>query len=282
MVTMGRLRYLVWAASRILGADTSCPACSESRTELLRRKYVVTSLYRCPTCEVMFRVPKSSPEECAEFYQNEYHQGFTTDCPGTDELAQLIEHAFKGSEKDYSTYISVLRSVPVAPGGTILDFGCSWGYGSWQMRRAGYVVYSFELSRPRARYAAERLDCIMCRPEDLAEKVDCFFASHVIEHLPNPRVIWETARDVVKPGGNVVLFLPNGEPERERLYKDYHRIWGQVHPLLLSPKALMRMGQLCGFDVKCYSTPYSMQEIRNRTPATQTGDELLVVATRRV
>ena len=86
MATLDKLRYLAWAGSRILNADTACPGCKEAQTVLLRRKYCVTALYRCPSCELMFRVPKPSPDECNEFYQRDYKQGFTTDCPTPDKL----------------------------------------------------------------------------------------------------------------------------------------------------------------------------------------------------
>src|ERR1700733_14633907 len=211
-----KLRYLLWSASRIMNADTSCPACGETKTVLLRRKYAVTALYRCPSCEVMFRVPKSSTEASIEFYQNDYTQGFTTDCPTPDDLAKLKDIFFVGTEKDYSGYIQVLQAIGLGPGSTIFDFGCSWGYGSWQMSQSGYKVYSFEVSRPRARYAAEHLECNMCAPGELPEKVDCFFSAHVIEHLPSPMTLWEAALQIIKPGGKVVSFLPNGNPLRER------------------------------------------------------------------
>ena len=59
-VCPNKLRYLLWAGSRFVNADTSCPACSEALTVLVRRKYGVTAFYRCPSCEVIFRVPKES------------------------------------------------------------------------------------------------------------------------------------------------------------------------------------------------------------------------------
>jgi len=280
MSVIGKLKYLLWAGSRIVGADTSCPACKETKTELVRRKYAVTALFRCPSCEVMFRVPKPSPEECHDFYQTDYTQGFTTDCPAPDELERLKASLFATTEKDYSTYIDVLRAVPVLKGSVILDYGCSWGYGSWQMAHAGYKVYSCEISGPRARYAAEKLDCNLCTPENLPEKVDCLFSSHVIEHLTNPRDMWEIAVKVVKPGGNVVLFLPNGNLDRVTVDKYFHRYWGLVHPLLLNPTALIRMGELYGFTTHCYTSPYDLDEIATKSPGIQTGFELLAIGSR--
>jgi len=229
----------------------------------------------------MFRVPKSREEESAEFYQKDYKQGFTTDCPAPADLAKLKSISFAGTEKDYSVYIQVLQAIGLGPGTTIFDFGCSWGYGSWQMQQHGYRVYSFEVSRPRARYAAEQLDCKMCAPAELPEKVDCFFSAHVIEHLPNPFALWEVARQAIKPGGKVVTFLPNGDPLRQSSHAGYHQLWGEVHPLLLSPLSLKKMGDRYGFVVNCHSSPYNMQDIEKSAPDRKSGDELLAVAFRR-
>jgi hypothetical protein len=276
--TSSRIRYLLWAASRFVNADKSCPSCKESKVSLLRRKYGVTSLYGCHACHLMYRVPKPKTEECVDFYQSEYEQGFTTDCPAPEELKRLTDCSFAGTPKDYSGYIDVLRAIPLKLGSTIFDFGSSWGYGSWQLARAGYRVYSHEISRPRARYAAEMLACNLFSPEDLPEKVDCLFSSHVIEHLNDPRQMWEVARNLVKPGGVVVLFLPNGDPSRERLDRNYHKHWGQVHPLLISPLALRLMSELYGFTPHCYTSPYNLQQIAVKADGDEAGAELLVVA----
>jgi SAM-dependent methyltransferase len=275
-----RFKFMLWAGARFLTADKSCPACKEPNTVLVRRKFVVTALRRCPSCELMFRHPKPKQEEVDDFYQEDYTSGFTTDCPTPEELNELTSTSFAGTDRDFSSYVDVLRSIPLAAGSTILDFGCSWGYGSWQLAQAGYKVYSCELSSVRARYAAEKLGCTICTPENLPEKVDCLFSACVLEHLPNPRVMWEMARNVVKPGGVVVHFLPNGNPELEKTDAHYHHHWGLAHLTLISPLALSRMSELYGFTPRCYSSPYNLQEITTRTPGAELGTELLVVATR--
>jgi hypothetical protein len=281
MPSSNKLSYLRWAGAHIAFANKSCPACGEANTALVRRKYLVTALYRCPSCEVMFRVPKPSPEKEAKFYQNDYQQGFTTDCPAPDELTRMMDCRFAGTAKDYSTYISVLLAMGLGPGSSIFDFGCSWGYGSWQLSQAGYRVHAWELSVPRARYAAEKLQCQLSPPEKLPEKMDCFFSAHVVEHLTNPRLLWQIARDVLKPGGTIVTFLPNGDPSIEQINPNFHKLWGQVHPLLLSPLALKRMGEFHGFSTRCFSSPYNLQEIAGSATGHPTGEELLVVGTLR-
>src|ERR1043165_2018618 len=139
---LAKVKYFTWAASRLPFADHACPACSSLDTQFIARKYLVTSLYRCERCELMFRVPKNEPGRAERFYQQEYKQGFTSDCPVPEELSRLVACSFAGKPKDYSGYIRFLAAAGVTPGSTIYDFGCSWGYGSWQLQKAGYDVLS--------------------------------------------------------------------------------------------------------------------------------------------
>jgi 2-polyprenyl-3-methyl-5-hydroxy-6-metoxy-1,4-benzoquinol methylase len=228
----------------------------------------------------MFRVPKNTEQQGRDFYQNRYRQGFTTDCPNDQELSRFFESSFRGSEKDYTTYIGIIRAAGLRPGQIIYDFGCSWGYGSWQFAQAGFRVYSYEVSSRRARYAAEKLDCkILSEKEEIQEKADCFFSAHVIEHLPNPKMLWEKASRVLKPNGFVVLFMPNGEPSRAAIDRNYHKLWGHVHPLLLSADALGIMARQYGFAGYACSSPYNLQDIAaSRLPGSLIGDELLFIA----
>ncbi len=272
-----KLNYLAWAAAR-WGVDRSCPACRCPNTVLVRRKYLVTALYRCEACCLLFRVPKPNTVHNDEFYQSDYSQGFTTDCPEPGALEALKRSSFRNSDKDFSLYAAILQAAGLRPGQVLFDFGASWGYGSWQLKQAGFRVYSFEISQPRSRYAAQNLDCEMFAPEQLPEKVDCLFSAHVIEHLVNPRILWDAAQLTLKPTGIIVLFTPNGEPARAASDKDYHRLWGLVHPLLLSAEALHLMAADYGYVGRAYSSPYQLAKVAEDRPGQLNGSELLFIA----
>lgn len=282
MNTSTKARYLAWAARCWLSADRSCPGCESTRTRLLKRKHVVTALYGCDTCGLMFRMPKSSQLEDASFYQDEYEQGGTTDMPTPAALEELKRLSFAPIGRDYSGYIGVLRAIGLQPGDVVYDYGASWGYGSWQFAQAGYQVYSYEISRSRTRYAEQHLGChVILEPENVPERVDCFFAAHVLEHLAQPQTLWRLAAKIVRSSGAVVLFVPNGEPCREREDPDgYHKLWGRVHPLLLTGASVASMAARYGFDVLAYSTPYDLERLAARIPGVLDGGELLIVARR--
>jgi predicted SAM-dependent methyltransferase len=111
--------------------------------------------------------------------------------------------------------------------------------------------------------------------------VDCFFASHVLEHLAQPQTLWRLAADVLRLDGVVVLFMPNGEPGCEvRDPERYHQLWGRVHPLLLTRASVAAMASRCHFDALAYSSPFDLERIAARGPGLLDGDELLVVARR--
>jgi len=276
-----RLCYLMWSLLHSVNCDLTCPFCHSASSRLVRRKAVVTALYECENCGLRFRVPKDDPESSARFYQTKYSQVFTTDCPSDVELAQLVQSRFRHSPKDYAEYVKVLNALDLRPGDSILDFGCSWGYGSWQLRDAGFRVYSYEISRPRAEYAACNLACDVVNDlRQLPERVKCFFSAHVIEHLPDPNAFWNIANQVLRSDGFVVCFAPNGEPHLERIRSGYDHLWGQVHPLLLNHRALESMARHYGFSSSVFSSPYSDHAIRQRNTGTWNGEELLLVARR--
>lgn len=266
---INKLDYLWWAAAQASRADTACPGCGSETTTLVRRKYVVTSLYECKVCKLRFRVPKESQKKADKLYRKEaYRQSFTTAVPNPTELAHMLDTNFRETEKDYSPYIEILRSTGLRHGARILDFGCSWGYGSWQMARAGFSVASLEIGEERARYAREQLGCEMVADlRALDGTIEAFFSAHVIEHLPDPKILFREAARLLVPGGFFVCFCPNGNPARQETERYYHQSWGKVHPLLITP----------GFmEWACREHDFQIQEMR--AGKDMLGPELLVVA----
>src|SRR6185503_5040907 len=151
---VSRVNYFLDSARRsLLHQGFDCPCCGSSGSTVVSRKYLVTALRRCHNCALQFRTPTTSEKESYSFYQAEYAQGFTTEMPSAEELEMLKQKQFKGTDRDYSRALRILSALGCRPGMRLLDYGCSWGYGSWQFAQAGYEVAGFEISAPRCEYA---------------------------------------------------------------------------------------------------------------------------------
>ena len=176
-----------------------------------------------------------APSALARFYQSAYREGFTTDLPDDAALAELIARRFRDTDRDYGRTIRILRALGVAPGSRLFDFGCSWGYGSWQLRDAGFEVEAYEISVPRRTFAAEKLGIAVQDSTDaVAGPFDVFFSSHVLEHVPEHGPVFALAHRLLRPGGLFVALTPNGSDIFRRKWpRRWHTHWSKVHPLLL-------------------------------------------------
>lgn len=257
-----KLKYFLTCASKS-GARKRffCPSCGSAKSSIVSRKYLVTTLRRCVQCELLFRAPTTTEAENASFYQETYREGFTTDTPSDSDLKNLLASNFVGHEKDYTRYIDILTALGGQRGDRLLDFGCSWGYGSWQLRRDGFEVLGYEISKPRCRYAREKLKLCACDSIDsLADQsFDIFFSAHVLEHVPAVSEIFALAGRKLKKGGLFLAFTPNGSHDRRlRQPATWNQMWGMVHPNLLDDRFLGRAFP----NVMLATDPYDLGKIR--------------------
>lgn len=211
---MANLKYLTNVAKSYLSLpmDETCPFCHCTQAKVLGRKYFLVQLRKCQHCGLMFRFPKEQPEESLRFYQSDYKEGLTTDLPTDLELKHLLENKFQGTPKDFSDKIDLVKSY--LSKGKFLDYGCSWGYGVWQFKQAGYDTVGFEISQPRSEFGRRSLGVnIISRSEDInnidSESLDIIFTSHVLEHMPDISHIFELFYRLLKPNGILAIFVPN-------------------------------------------------------------------------
>jgi 2-polyprenyl-3-methyl-5-hydroxy-6-metoxy-1,4-benzoquinol methylase len=184
---------------------------------------------------LLFRAPTDSPEESRAYYQVTYSSGFTTEMPSREALGTYVAKNFEGTPKDFRRYIALMKSFGAKPGDRVLDFGCSWGYGTWQLKEHGFNVTGFDVSNVRVAYAREKLH--LRTTSELDEVENCFdfiFSAHVLEHVPSPKDSLRFACNHLAEGGMLVAITPNGSFHRRiRHPAAWRRAWGQKHPNLL-------------------------------------------------
>ncbi len=108
------------------------------------------TLNECDQCALRYRYPAETPQQMERFYQSAYEQkGLTTDLPSAAELKVLMETRFQGTVRDVAYILRILDLLDIKRGKSVLDFGASWGYYTWQLQQAGYRAEGFEISKPR-------------------------------------------------------------------------------------------------------------------------------------
>ena len=134
-------------------------------------------------------------------------------------------------KKSYDRIIRLLKTFYPNGGARLVDFGCSWGYGSWQLQQAGFTVFSHEISEPRSKYAQDNLGVNLIDLTNPPTEVDIFFSNHVLEHVPEPSKIISLARKILKKDGIFVCITPNGSDSyRDSDYDGWHCLWVKDHP----------------------------------------------------
>ncbi|MEQ9397810.1 MAG: class I SAM-dependent methyltransferase [Longimicrobiales bacterium] len=165
--------------------------------------------------------PKPSREELADYYARKYYQegigAYELDYT-PDELAHVR----------LKTSLIVRQVERLRPGpGRLLDIGCGEGWLLDRFRTAGWDVSGVDFSsfgvekwNPELRDVVQTGDYEELLREAAAEgrTFDVVAFANVIEHVLDPRGLVRLARDLVAPGGLLVIVAPNDfSPLHQRL-----------------------------------------------------------------
>jgi ubiquinone/menaquinone biosynthesis C-methylase UbiE len=136
-----------------------------------------------------------------------------------DKLVDMDSYAFESGLEDRLKQIDRI-SRRLSPGGLVLDAGCGPGTYGIILAQHGYRVIGVDISTSAVRVAGERagekridFSGVVGDLEELPfedNSFDICFCGYTLHHFPDiGSVVGEFAR-VVKPGGCIVIFEPNG------------------------------------------------------------------------
>jgi 2-polyprenyl-3-methyl-5-hydroxy-6-metoxy-1,4-benzoquinol methylase len=233
-------------------------ACSSGRDRLFGLAQGVFSLFRCTSCGCVFQHPIPDDLSLARFYPREYWWSEESgQGRGPARLFQNLEKAYRefvvGDHVRYLDYCSREK----APGGKLLlDIGCGNGTFLHVAQARGYIPHGMDQSA-RAIEIAQKQYGLTARKGNIGSRIwdDCRFdfvtMFHVLEHLTDPRQCLKYIRELLQPGGVLIIQVPNISSIQARLFGSFwYGLDVPRHVINYTPKALGFLLQDAGFEFR--------------------------------
>lgn len=161
---------------------------------------------------------------------------------------------------DGSSRAMILEKLVGMPPSRVLELGCGSGQFAAYARGAGHEVTGVD--RAELPGAAERTDRFVAArlddgiPAEVGDGYDIVVAADVIEHLPRPDVLLRDMCRVLRPGGQVLLSVPNISHWYPRIRiafglfgYDGKGILDQTHLRFFTRATLRRLVRASGLDI---------------------------------
>tara|TARA_R110002096_G_scaffold125397_2_gene270905 strand:+ start:304 stop:1335 length:1032 start_codon:yes stop_codon:yes gene_type:complete len=181
----------------------------------------------CPVCENTSAVPTFSIEGFTQQVVNcsRCGLGSQSPLPSEEEIRTFYPHEYYGdSGEKFRTFVETMIRLVAArqaraiasglpPGARILDVGCGRGMLLRAMANRGHEAHGVENNSeatkgidPRIHVRIENQLADVEYPPDYFDRVIIW---HVLEHLPNPKETLQEAHRILKPGGDIIVAVPN-------------------------------------------------------------------------
>ncbi len=178
-----------------------CPICENKDVFNLIETWKEYKLYHCNSCDVIFSHPMKNPGskwyEESELYI----------------LGKTLSHT------TISWHHEQFIQDGKVFGDSLLDVGCGNGIFIKEAQRLGYKVVGIDFDRENIRIARERFGLSEVFPLTFEEliasyhnkKFDVITFFEVLEHMDNPNNFIKLIKTGLKPGGHIILSVPNRE-----------------------------------------------------------------------
>jgi len=158
---------------------------------------------RCVSCGLGVMVPMLTANEVASFYAAGYYGSDGT------KFGLWTEGLVRFVARRRTTFLR--RHLP--HGGRVLDVGCGRGVVASPLAAAGYDVTGIEILREAVRGIDDRVHVVIADSlHDTSlpkEQFDLVLLWHVLEHLANPVETLAEIHRILRPGGRLVVAVPN-------------------------------------------------------------------------
>jgi 2-polyprenyl-3-methyl-5-hydroxy-6-metoxy-1,4-benzoquinol methylase len=252
---------------------TDCPACGST----IGRLYLAGcrdllcgvegewSIQECSSCGLLFTIPRSDEAQAATFYPSDYPGYHPVDGVKPSGLFSILKWM---SSLPYRIRFGAPELRPVPFGHKrFLDVGCGGGALLRDMQALGWSCFGIDLSDQSIKSSRERAPRASVRKallNDLVEEsfYDLIVLSHVLEHLPNPMSSLEQCLRLLRPGGKLLVVVPNIASAEARLFG---RSWLGLeiprHLIHFTERTARNVIERAGFQIKRVRPSYMASSV---------------------
>lgn len=236
-----------------------CPVCGEKKSEFLFKKQGF-EFKRCGNraeCGHIFSDPQINEDALMRTYKGGGDNGPEKEPLAIDIWMEVLLSS-TNVEYDKVKYQRGIDAMQQALNsdkpGRVLDIGCSIGHFLALAKEAGWEGIGLELNEKAVAYATENLG-LDVRPQLLheagfePESFDVVSFWGVIEHLKKPVETFIQAAKVLKPGGILLTFCPNGASLVCRVLREKAATFdGRNHPSYFTPRSVKLAMSMAGLE----------------------------------
>lgn len=206
----------------------TCPWCGNSTENLYMKvkDLFLTQeefeLFQCDHCGLLFTMPRPAPDAIGKYYQSEEYYSHQENTKGF--IPRIYEKV-----KTFNLKNKVKLAIGELPQGRLLDIGCGVGDFLLQVKRRGWEVMGIEPSEDAKIIASNRLGFKPLDPSQYSSLTDQNFDVitmwHVLEHVDDLKFQTNELLRLLKPGGRLIIALPNYQSFDCQYYKNFWAAW---------------------------------------------------------
>ena len=231
----------------------NCPWCGKAtdNSVLELKDYFLSKedfkIMECPDCGLRFTSPRPAPDMIGKYYQSEDYYSHQQNNKGF--IPRIYEFV-----KSFNIKYKAKLAVEGLPQGKLLDIGCGVGDFLLHVKKLGWEVQGVEPSDEAKKIAETRLGFLPKSPKEYASFPDHSFDVitlwHVLEHIDDLHFQTSEIDRLLKPGGRLIIALPNFQSFDCQYYKEKWAAWDVPRHLNhFAPDVLRGMFSTIGFQV---------------------------------
>lgn len=241
-------------------SEIRCIICNANDPEpLFQPSHSPGPIVRCRQCGMVYVSPRQRPDFLIQDGPRlgNLPPSFLTSRSLPDVAASGSLPAMMEKSREYPiarrNHLLALQKIHAyrSPPGSLLDFGCEGGFFLETARQAGWNVQGLE-PRPgpaifaRANFNIQVLTDTIRQDSFPLDSFDVITAFQVFEHLANPQDDLNILRSFLKPGGVILVEVPEIETWSVRLFGRFHRHFVWDHYFFFSSHTLQRLFKQTG------------------------------------